>query len=64
MLSASSRSGLLNQSNSMVLAATHAKSLTQFKQMSSYPKKLTLTMNKVSNRPANSLQKGVVVVND
>jgi len=48
----------------MVLAATHANSLTQFKQLASYPKKMTLTMNKVSGRPANSLQKATVVLND
>ena len=64
VLSGGSRSGLLNQSNSMVLAATHAKSLTQFKQLASYPKKLTLTMNKVSSRPAAALDKAVVTVSD
>ena len=48
----------------MVLAASHAKSLTQFKKLSGFPKKVTIAMNKVSNRPTISLQKGIATVND
>ena len=51
-ISQSSRCGLLNQSNSIVLAAAgHSNSLPQFKKLVNYPKKMTIAMNKVSSLP-------------
>ena len=47
-----------------MLRSCHTKSLSQFKQLASYPKKVTLTMNRISGRPLTSLQKGLVSLSD
>ena len=63
-ISQSSRCGLLNQSNSIVLAAAgHSNSLPQFKKLVNYPKKMTIAMNKVSSLPSTALRKGVITLN-
>ena len=62
-ISQSSRSGLLNQSNSLVLAAGHSNSLPQFKKLVHYPKKMTIAMNKVSSLPQTALHKGLITLN-